>query len=108
MERLKENSASGRQATLMARKIEWAWERENLETSDYCHIHELPWVTNSRNSNQGPLAWLAMIDDNCRLVEWGMIFYQRRGTTQLSSARRRLETTISRLSLRVLHCFSQN
>src|ERR1700719_1471285 len=30
IEHLEENSTSGRQATLIARKIEWAWERENL------------------------------------------------------------------------------
>ena len=45
-------------------------------------------------------AWLGFgaIDAQCRLLEYGMIFYQRRNTSQLQSAKRRLESMISRLS----------
>lgn len=39
IEQLKESTATGREAALIARKIEWAWERENLETSGLFHPH---------------------------------------------------------------------
>jgi hypothetical protein len=44
--------------------------------------------------------WLGFgaIDQQNRLLECGMIFYQRRSVSQLKSAKRRLESTISRLS----------
>jgi hypothetical protein len=44
--------------------------------------------------------WLGFgaIDQQNRLLECGMIFYQRRSMSQLKSAKRRLESTISRLS----------
>ena len=43
--------------------------------------------------------WLgfAVIDQQCRLLECGMVFYQRRSTPQLKSAKHRLESIILRL-----------
>ena len=39
LDRLKESSATGRAATLIARKFEWAWERENSVTGCLFHPH---------------------------------------------------------------------
>jgi transcriptional regulator with XRE-family HTH domain len=40
LEALKESTATGREAALIARKFEWAWERENMQTGCLFHSHE--------------------------------------------------------------------
>jgi Holliday junction resolvasome RuvABC endonuclease subunit len=43
--------------------------------------------------------WLgfAEINAQCRLIDWGMIYYQRRNPNELKSAKGRLDTLIERL-----------
>lgn len=40
LEVLKQSTAKGREAALIARKLEWAWERENMDSCCLFHSHE--------------------------------------------------------------------
>jgi transcriptional regulator with XRE-family HTH domain len=40
LDSLKESTATGREAALIARKLEWEWERDNMETCCLSHSHE--------------------------------------------------------------------
>jgi transcriptional regulator with XRE-family HTH domain len=40
LEVLKQSTASGREASRIARKLEWAWERENVDSCCLFHSHE--------------------------------------------------------------------
>jgi hypothetical protein len=44
--------------------------------------------------------WLgfAVMDTHRRLLDWGMIFYQRRSATELKSAKKRLEAHLARMN----------